>query len=32
LMRQADVAGATRQLLGGAGVAAAAPSFREASA
>ena len=32
LMRQADVAGATRQLLGGAGVPAPAPSFREASA
>ena len=32
LMRQADVAGATRQLLGGAGLAAPTPSFREASA
>jgi len=32
LMRQADVAGATRQLLGGAGLATPAPSLREASA
>jgi len=32
LMRQADVAGATRQLLGGAGPAASAQNYREASA
>ena len=32
LMRQADVAGATRQLLGGAGLAAPVQNYREASA
>ena len=32
LMRQTDVAGATRQLLGGAGLAAASQNYREASA
>ena len=32
LMRQADVAGATRQLLGGAGLVAPAQNYREASA